>query len=74
MLTTADFAGTPDKGVLLRRESQKRFFTAFEKELTTPIALGGEELSFRQLFRRQAERLARALLDGEPYESLQWPS
>jgi CRISP-associated protein Cas1 len=73
-LKADDFTSSPDKGVLLRRESLKRFFPAFEKEVTTPFALGGETLSFRQLFRRQAERLARALLDDEPYESFQWPS
>jgi len=71
----ADFAGTPEPGVLLRHEALRRFFAAFEKEVTAPMALGdGEALSFRQLFRRQAERLARALLDGAPYESFRWPS
>jgi CRISP-associated protein Cas1 len=74
VLTAADFTSSPEKGVLLRRESLKRFFPAFEKEVTTPVALGGETLSFRHLFRRQAERLARALLDGEPYETFEWPS
>jgi CRISPR-associated protein Cas1 len=73
ILSVADFAGTPEKGVLLRRESMKTFFPAWEKELTTPVALGGEELTFRQVFRRQAERLARRLLAGEPYESFLWP-
>jgi len=74
ILATEDFAGTPEKGVLLRHESLKRFFPAYEKEMTTPVVLDGEELSFRHLFRRQAERLARALLAGEPYESFRWPS
>lgn len=74
VLQVADFAGTSERGVLLRHEALKRYFTAYEKELATPVALGGEELTFRQLFRRQAERLARALLQNEPYESFQWPS
>jgi len=74
VLRAADFAGGPEKGVLLRHESLRRFFPAFEKEVTTPVSLDGEELTFRQLFRRQAERLARALLAGEPYECFRWPS
>jgi hypothetical protein len=33
----------------------------------------GENLTFRQLFRRQAERLARTLTAGEPYEPFRLP-
>jgi hypothetical protein len=54
----------------------KRFFPAYEKELTTPLAGagdGGAALTFRQLFRRQAERLARALQQGETYEAFRLP-
>jgi CRISPR-associated protein Cas1 len=74
-LQAADFVGTPEKGVLLQQEALKKYFRLYEKEMNTPVALGGgEELTFRALFRRQAERLARALLQNEPYESFQWPS
>jgi CRISPR/Cas system-associated endonuclease Cas1 len=66
--------GPADVGVLLRHEARKRFFAALEKELTTPNALAGEELSFRDLFRRQSERLARSLVDRVPYESFRWPA
>jgi CRISP-associated protein Cas1 len=68
-----DFRSTPEGGVLLRRESMKTYFPAYEKELTTPLSLDGENLTFRQLFRRQAERLARALTAGEPYEPFRLP-
>jgi CRISPR-associated protein Cas1 len=74
VLSAADFEDTPEGGVLLRHEARKRFFAALEKELTTPIALDGEELSFRDLFRRQSERLARSLGDRVPYESFRWPA
>jgi CRISPR-associated protein Cas1 len=68
-----DFRSTLEGGVLLRRESMKRYFPAYEKELTTPLSLDGEERTFRQLFRRQAERLAQALISGEPYQPFQLP-
>jgi CRISPR-associated protein Cas1 len=74
VLSAADFEDTPEGGVLLRHEARKRFFAALEKELTTPNALAGEELSFRDLFRRQSERLARSLVDRVPYESFRWPA
>jgi hypothetical protein len=64
-----DFTRTPDGGVRLHRESLKRFFPLYEEQLTAPLDFGGETLTFRQLFRRQAERLARTLTDGEPYQA-----
>lgn len=68
MLKADDFRSTAEEGVLLRRESMKRYFAAWEEQLTTPLSGDGEPLAFRQLFRRQAERLARALTADEPYE------
>lgn len=73
VLTEDDFRNTPEDGVLLRHEAMKRYFTAYEKEITTSFSVDGEELSFRQLFRRQAERLARALIDNELYEPFRLP-
>lgn len=68
-----DFASSPEEGVLLRRDAMKRFFAAWEKELATPFSIDGQELTFRQLFRRQAERLARTLTHDEPYEPFRLP-
>jgi hypothetical protein len=51
----------------------KRYFPAYEKEMNTPMSLEAEEISFRLLFRRQAQRLSRALVDGEPYEPFLLP-
>jgi hypothetical protein len=38
------------------------------------ISVDGENLTFRQVFRRQAESLARSLVSGEPYRSFRWPA
>jgi CRISPR-associated protein Cas1 len=72
-LTPADFTATAEGGVLLGREGMRRYFPAYEKEMATPLAVDGEELTFRRLFRRQAERLARALMEGEPYQGFRLP-
>lgn len=69
----SDFTDEPERGVRLHREALKRFFPLYEKELTSPLQIEGESLSFRQIFRRQAERLARALTDGEPYQGFRFP-
>jgi CRISPR-associated protein Cas1 len=73
ILKEEDFNSTPQEGVVLRRESLKTYFAAWEKELTTPFSVDGQDLSFRHLFRRQAERLARTLTQDEPYEPFLLP-
>jgi CRISPR-associated protein Cas1 len=73
ILDRASFTATPEGGVILEREALKRYFAAYEKELTKPVAVEGEAASFRELFRRQAERLARALTQGETYEPFRLP-
>ena len=73
ILQQDDFATTPEKGMRLRREALKLYFVEYGKELTSPVSLGEESLTWRQLFRRQAERLARLLLEDEPYEAFRLP-
>jgi CRISPR-associated protein Cas1 len=73
VLKPQDFTTTAEGGVLLGREGMRRYFPAYEKELTTSFSVDGEQLTFRQLFRRQAERLARTLTEGEPYRSFRLP-
>jgi CRISPR-associated protein Cas1 len=68
-----DFVSTPEGGVQLRREALKRYFAAYQKELTSPLSIDGEQLTFRQLFRRQAERLAHAFMDNARYEPFRLP-
>jgi len=72
-LTRDDFVSSPQGGVYLGQEAKRTFFAAWEQELASPFALGEEELSFREVFRRQAGRLARAVQDGEPYEAFRFP-
>lgn len=72
-LAPADFESTPEKGVVLTRDGLKTYFRAYEEELSRAIELEGQQLTFRQLFRRQAERLAASLVRGEPYRSFRWP-
>lgn len=74
VLKEEDFVSSPQGGVYLSREAQKRYFAAWEEELERLLALDGEETSFRKLFRRQAERLARALQRGEPYRAFRYPA
>lgn len=73
-LTAADFTSSPERGVLLERKALGTYFKAYEEELTRPFELDGETLTFRLLFRRQAERLVRCLIEDEPYKSLRWPA
>jgi CRISPR-associated protein Cas1 len=69
VLHKEDFVTGPDGGCFLNQDGKKRYFQAYEEELNRPIALGEEHLSYRRLFRRQAERLARSLAGEEPYRS-----
>jgi CRISPR-associated protein Cas1 len=73
VLRLEDFVKTPEGGVQLHREAMKRYFAAYSKELTTPFSVQDENLSYRQIFRRQAERLARTFIDDEEYEPFQLP-
>jgi len=72
-LILGDFQQTPEKGCLLGREPLRKYFAAYEEEIGRKISVDGEDLNFRQVFRRQAERLARSLVDGETYRSFRWP-
>jgi CRISPR-associated protein Cas1 len=73
VLKPEDFTTTAEGGVLLSREGMRRYFPAYEAELTTPFSVDGDQRTFRQLFRRQAERFARALTEGEPYQGFRLP-
>lgn len=69
ILHKEDFVTGRDGGCFLNQDGKKRYFQAYEEELNRAASLDGENLSYRQLFRRQAERLARALTADEPYRS-----
>ena len=59
--------------MLLTHEALRRYFVAYEEEIERPFEVDGREVSFRDLFRRQAERLARAIVQGETYRSFRLP-
>lgn len=69
----ADFVAQPGGGVALGAEGRQRYFAAFERELNTPRKVEDGEASFRDLFRRQAHRLAATLQRGEPYLPFRLP-
>lgn len=72
-LTRDDFTRTPEGGLQLSREALKRYFAAWEEALTEPMELADGALSFRGLFKRQAERMARTLRENVPYEGFRFP-
>ncbi len=73
ILTAKDFSQTPEGGLYLDRDGKRRYFTEYEKLLNEPFESEGSTLTFRTVFRRQAERLAAYLTRGEPYESFTLP-
>ena len=72
-LNRNDFVKGADGGMYLNREGKRRYFELYERELTTPMQVDDQSLSFREVFRRQADRLAAALTRDEPYESFRLP-
>jgi len=74
VLKLEDFENHPQRGVRLARDGLKRYFAAYEKEVAAPLlSEDGESEPFRELFRRQAQRLAKALVEGEAYEGYRLP-
>ena len=65
--------GAGDKGVRLTREGMTLFFRAYEKHLTREIDGMGpsRKTTLRKAFRRQVERLAKALVEGADYVAFQ---
>jgi CRISPR-associated protein Cas1 len=73
ILDRRHFEIMPEGGLYLDREGKRRYFTEYEKEMNAPFLVDGETVTFRHLFRRQADRLAAALTKDEPYESFLLP-
>ena len=57
----------------LGREGKRKYFQHYERELNAPVEVDGMTLTFRDIFRRQADRLAAALTRDEPYEGFYFP-
>lgn len=64
------FLHEPTGGIYLRDDPRKRYFHKYEEFVARPATCEGgpEEVSFRKLFRRQAERLKDAVTSGATYE------
>lgn len=73
VLKRSDFQSTPEGGLYLDQDGKRRYFIEYAKELTAPFSVDGHDLTFREIFRRQADRLAAALTRDEPYESFLLP-
>ncbi|MEW6388800.1 MAG: CRISPR-associated endonuclease Cas1, partial [Thermodesulfobacteriota bacterium] len=71
IFTAPDFYQHTSGGVYLQDEPRKRYFLEYERFVTRSAPAPDEEgtADFRRLFRRQAERLRRTLLTGQPYVS-----
>jgi len=64
------FLHEPTGGMHLRDEPRKHYFVEYEKFIAVPAAGADDrsEVSFRRLFRRQAERLKETVMSGIPYQ------
>lgn len=73
VLGEEDFEQREDGGFYLRREPSRRFFTHYERRMDQKFQERslGRETSFRELFQVQAGKLAKAILEGEPYRPFQ---
>ena len=64
------FRHSQSGSMYLKDDSRKRYFVEYERFVTRPLSSEGQECKtgYRGLFRRQAERLKRALTKDVPYE------
>lgn len=65
-----DFFRTSDGGVRMERDALKRYFEHYEKRLERPFSeqTTDQKVSLRKVFRHQAERLEKLILEGEEYQ------
>jgi CRISPR-associated protein Cas1 len=69
VFTTADFQPTGTGGVHLNRDGQKKFFQGYERYLGAyrDQPLAGSVGKFRQHFKNQAQKLAKAIQENSDY-------
>lgn len=70
ILTDKDFESIPPKGVFLRDDSKKKFFKQYEYKILHYFKHPGTgaKVSFRDLFKNQAHKLQKTIMDKAPYE------
>jgi CRISPR-associated protein Cas1 len=76
VFTTADFQSTGAGGVHLNRDGQKKFFQGYERYLGEyrDQPLSGSVGKFRQHFKNQAQKLAKAIQENGEYAPFQLSS
>ncbi len=64
------FSHQPTGAMYLKDDARKRYFIEYEHFITRPIAVDDEKsmTNYRMLFKRQAERLKKAISEGTNYE------
>ncbi len=69
VLVASDFETSERDGCRLRHDALRRFFVQYEKRLRSPVRdpATGDRVPWRELFRRQAERLAAAIRFDQDY-------
>ena len=69
ILQPEHFVTVENGAVYLNREGKKLFFPQYEKMMTQKnVVISNGKTSFRELFRRQAQRMARCLQEDEEYQ------
>jgi CRISPR-associated protein Cas1 len=70
VFTLEDFQDRGEEGVYLQKESCKRYFALYDRMMTTTFKdrASNQDVTFRTLIRRQAERMMRCILSKEEYE------
>jgi CRISPR-associated protein Cas1 len=70
IISYEDFDDKGEEGFLLKQDALKRYFQHYEKRITDLFhdKISGENVNYRNLFRRQAYRIAETIKTGQPYE------
>lgn len=70
IISSIDFDDRGEDGFFLTQDALKRYFQHYEKRINETFQDGdtGVDVSYRNLFRRQAYRLARSIKTGKSYE------
>lgn len=65
-----DFQPVEDQGIYLTKPALKTYFEHYERRVREPFKLpnSDEEINFRELFKRQVQKLSNTILKKEPYE------
>ncbi len=70
VFSTDDFEQRENGGFYLKDEPRKKFLRFYERAMTSEFRdrTGGDKLTFRELIRRQATRMSKAIQTGEGYD------